>query len=174
MILEFDGVTPTLGKDVFITPDATVLGRCTLGDEVNVWHGAVLRGDEGTITVGARTNIQDLSVVHVTSEMFDTRIGSDVTVGHRAILHGCTIGNHVLVGMGAIVLDGADVGDFCLIGAGALVPPGMKVPPGHVVLGTPGKIVRELREQERQMILASAPHYVELAARHRKTTRGVR
>lgn len=167
MILPFEKHSPTLGKNVFVPEQATVIGRVTLADEVNIWYGAVLRGDVGNIVVGERTNIQDLSVVHVTNEVFHTTIGKNVTVGHRAILHGCTVGNNVLVGMGSIILDGAQIGDWCLIGAGALVPPNMIVPPGSVVLGSPGKVVRALRDQERQMIEASAPHYVELAARHR-------
>jgi carbonic anhydrase/acetyltransferase-like protein (isoleucine patch superfamily) len=166
MLVAYEGSTPRLGKNVFVAQTATVLGRVTLGDEASVWYGCVVRGDVGTITIGARTNIQDLTVIHVTTNKFDTRLGDDVVVGHRVVLHGCTIGNRVLVGMGAIVMDGAEIGDGSLIGAGALVTPGTKVPPGSLVLGSPAKVVRALTEKERQGITENAAHYVELAAKH--------
>ncbi len=170
MIHSFEGVLPVLGKEAFVADGATVLGRVHLGEGASVWYGSVLRGDVGRIDVGARTNVQDLSVVHVTTGTFDTSIGNDVTVGHRVILHGCKVGDRVLVGMGAILLDGVEVADDCLIAAGGLLTPGTKIPPGSVVMGSPGKVVRPLREQERQLIAASALHYVELAARHRQGT----
>jgi carbonic anhydrase/acetyltransferase-like protein (isoleucine patch superfamily) len=168
MIVTFEGVVPVLGAGAWVAPTATVLGKVELGADTSIWYGSVLRGDVGRITVGARTNLQDLTVVHVTTDEFDTHLGDDVTVGHRAILHGCTVGNGVLVGMGAILLDGVEVGDGCLIGAGALVPPGMRIPAGSLVKGAPAKVARPLTSLERQGLLEQAAHYVELAARHRQ------
>lgn len=166
MILEYQGVAPRLGRDVFVADGATVLGRVGLGDGASVWYGCVLRGDVGSIEVGARTNVQDLSVVHVTGGKFDTRIGADVTVGHRAILHGCTVEDLVLVGMGAILLDGVHVERECLIGAGAVVTPGTRIPRGSLALGSPARVVRALRSEELQQIRDSGAHYVALARTH--------
>lgn len=167
MIVTFEDAAPELARDVFVAPTATVLGRVRLGAGASVWYGAVLRGDVGSITVGARTNIQDLTVVHVTTARFDTTLGADVTVGHRAILHGCTIGDRVLVGMGAIVLDGAEIGEECIVGAGAIVTPGTKVPAGSLLVGAPARVARELRDDERRGLAEQAQRYLELAARHR-------
>ncbi len=166
MIIGYEGSEPRLGRDVFVAPNATVLGQVTLGDQSSVWYGTVLRGDVGTIEIGPRTNIQDICVVHVTSEKWSTRIGADVVVGHRVVLHGCTIGDHVLVGMGAVVMDGAEVGDYALIGAGALVVPGTKIPSGAMALGAPAKVVRQLTAAEKKQIEENAAHYVELARAH--------
>jgi carbonic anhydrase/acetyltransferase-like protein (isoleucine patch superfamily) len=116
--------------------------------------------------VGSRTNIQDLSVVHVTTDTADAHIGSDVTIGHRAILHGCTIADHVLVGMGAIILDHAEIGDFCIVGAGAVVPPGKRILAGSLVLGSPARVLRAVTDAERALIEQSARRYVDLAAAH--------
>ena len=166
MILTYEGVTPALGRDVFVAPNATVLGRVTLGAQASVWYGAVVRGDVGVITIGARTNIQDLCVVHVSTNEFDTHLGADVVVGHRVVLHGCRVADHALIGNGAVVLDGAEIGEWCLIGAGALVTPGTKIPPGSMALGSPAKVIRPLTEKERDRIRWNALHYVELAAKH--------
>jgi carbonic anhydrase/acetyltransferase-like protein (isoleucine patch superfamily) len=168
MIAPFEGHAPELGPGAFVAEGASVLGQVTLGADASVWYGSVLRGDVGTIVIGPRSNIQDLSVVHVTTGAHDAFIGADVTVGHRVIVHGCRVGDRVLVGMGAILLDGVEVGDDCFIAAGALLTPGTKVPPGSMVMGAPGKVVRPLRDQERQLIAISATHYVELADRHRR------
>ncbi len=169
MIKSFEGASPVLAPGAWVAENATVLGQVVLEADVSIWYGSVVRGDVGKISIGARTNIQDLSVVHITGGFMDTVIGSDVTVGHRAILHGCTVADHVLVGMGAILLDGVTVGEYSLIGAGAVLPPGMQVPPHSVVMGAPGKVVRALRDHERQIIDESAPHYVELARRHARS-----
>jgi carbonic anhydrase/acetyltransferase-like protein (isoleucine patch superfamily) len=166
-VLAFDGVSPTLGRDVFLAPSATVHGKVVLGDEANVWFGAVLRGDVGSITVGQRTNIQDLTMVHMTGGVSDTRIGDDVTVGHGAVLHGCEIGHRCLVGMGSILLDNVVVGDECVIGAGALLPQRMVVPPRSLVLGSPARIVRPVKDTELRMGLDGARVYLELAAKYR-------
>lgn len=166
-IVTFAGVSPTLGPDVFIADTARVIGRVTLGAGTSVWFGTVVRGDVHDITVGARTNLQDLTLVHVTTGRYATAIGDDVTVGHRAVLHGCRIGNRVLVGMGAIVMDGATVGDEAMVGAGALVTPGTVIPPGMLALGSPAKVVRPLKPEELTLVRHSAPHYFELARIYR-------
>ncbi len=157
------GVTPTLGKDVWIAPNATVIGDVVIGDESSVWFGAVIRGDVFPIRIGARTNIQDNAVVHVTNGKASTTIGDDVTVGHLALVHGCTIGSRCLVGMGSIVLDNAIVEDECFIAAGALVPPSMRVPSRSLVVGRPGRIVRKLEEADLAEIRNAGALYVQYA-----------
>jgi carbonic anhydrase/acetyltransferase-like protein (isoleucine patch superfamily) len=167
VIIPFEGKTPSLANDVFVADTATVLGDVRLGEQASVWHGCVLRGDVGAIEVGARTNIQDLTVIHVTGGKFDTTVGADVTVGHRCMLHGCAIGDLVLVGMGAILLDGSVIERECLIGAGALVTPGMRIAEGSLAIGSPARVMRQLTDEEREHLRSSAAAYVELAARHR-------
>ncbi len=149
----------------FLAPNITLYGDISLGADTSVWYGAVIRADKDTISIGERSNIQDNCVVH-TSAGHPIRVGTDVSVGHGAILHGCTIGNQVLVGMGAIVLNGAEIGDGCIIGAGALVSEGKKIPPRSLVIGLPGKIVREVSDEDLQGVLQNATSYVELARRH--------
>lgn len=163
----FRGVTPRVDPSCFVEDSAQVVGDVELGEDSSVWFNAVLRGDVNPIRIGKRTNIQDITMVHVTTELHATHVGDDVTVGHRVILHGCVVGNRVLVGMGAILMDGVEVGDECIIGAGALLTPGTKVPPGSLVVGSPGKVKRPITEEERQFLLLSAQHYVQLAAEHR-------
>ena len=156
------------GGALFVAANATVTGDVTLGRDVGIWFGAVVRADKDRIVIGDRSNIQDNCVVH-TSKGFPVTIGTDVSVGHGAILHGCTIGNRVLVGMGAIVLNGAAVGDGSVIGAGSVVTEGMKVPERSVVVGVPGKVIKPASDGQQQHILANAASYVELAgeyARH--------
>jgi len=159
-------VTPQLGEDTFIAEGAKVIGDVTLGDEASVWYNCVLRGDVEPITIGARTNIQDLTMIHATEDEHATTLGEDVTVGHRAILHGCRVDDRSLIGMGAIVLDGVHVESNCLVGAGALLTPGTHVPEGSVALGSPASIVRGVSEQEREMFETRALHYSELAENH--------
>lgn len=171
MIASFEEYVPTIADSAFIAPSADVMGRVTLGEDSSVWYGCVLRGDVATITIGARTNIQDLSVVHVTGGVFDTIIGDDVTVGHRAILHGCSIAHHVLVGMGAVITDGAILEPYCMVGAGAVVSPNTRIPEGFLALGVPAKVVRPITEMERAQIDASAQAYAALARSHRDTVR---
>jgi gamma-carbonic anhydrase len=166
-VLSFEGNSPSLGRDVFLAPNATVIGKVVIGDESNVWFSAVLRGDVGSITIGRRTNIQDLAMVHMTGDVSDTRIGDDVTVGHGAIVHGCDIGHRCLVGMGSILLDNVVVGDECVIGAGALLPQRMVVPTGSLVFGSPARIVRPATDAERRLGLQGAQTYLELARKYR-------
>lgn len=156
------------GVALFQAGNATVTGAVTMGTDVGIWFGAVVRADKDRIVIGDRSNIQDNCVVH-TSRGYPVHIGSDVSVGHGAILHGCTIGNRVLVGMGAIVLNGAKIGEGSVIGAGAVVKEGMEVPERSVVVGVPGKVVKQASDEQQQHILNNAASYVELAgeyARH--------
>ncbi|MCX5496933.1 gamma carbonic anhydrase family protein [Kaistia dalseonensis] len=156
-----DGVMPDVppADRFWIAPDAHVIGKVTLGDEVGVWFGAVLRGDNERITIGARTNIQEHAMLH-TDMGFLLTLGEGCTIGHRAILHGCTIGANSLVGMGAIVLNGAKIGANCLVGAGALVPEGRDIPDGSLVVGMPGKAIRTLEPAQIERLRQSALNYV--------------
>ncbi len=158
--------SPQPGRDTFVAPGAKVIGDVALGDEASVWYNAVLRGDVCPIEIGDRTNIQDLSVIHVTSGEYATHVGDEVTVGHRAILHGCTVEDRALIGMGATLLDGVTVGEYAMVGADALLTPGTKVPPGTVALGSPAEIVRDVTDEERRTFEERADHYAELARNH--------
>ena len=142
----------------YIAPNATVVGDVILGENVNIWYGAVLRGDSGTITLGEGTNVQDNAVIHE-----QTTLGKLCTVGHGAILHGCTVGDGCLIGMGAIVLDGAVLGDGCIVGAGALVTGKIQAEPGSMLLGNPAKVVKPVTEDQRRHSLENARHYIQLA-----------
>jgi len=164
MIKQFERIKPKLGRDVYISESAAVIGDVILGNEVNIWFGAVLRGDMHYIKVGSRSNIQDNAVVHVTTAVSPTTIGANVTVGHGAIIHGCTIGDDCLIGMGAILMDDAVIGAGSLIGAGALIPPNMIIPKNSLVVGSPGKVVREVKAVEKEMILERPQEYIDLAA----------
>jgi carbonic anhydrase/acetyltransferase-like protein (isoleucine patch superfamily) len=158
---------PRLDPSAIVLEGATVIGRVTIGPQSSVWFGAVVRGDVEDVTIGARTNLQDRAVIHVTTDRFATRVGDEVTIGHAAVLHGCTVGDRVLIGIGAIVLDGAEIGADSMIGAGALVTPGTKVPPGHLALGSPARVKRPLEPAELEHLKRSAANYVALAARYR-------
>ena len=161
-IYELDGVRPTVpaGNAWWAAPDAAVIGKVRLAEGVGIWFGAVLRGDNEEIAIGARTNIQDLCVIH-TDMGFPATIGADCTIGHRAILHGCIIGDNTLIGMGAIVLNGAKIGNNCLVAAHALIPEGKAIPDGSLVIGVPGKVVRALTVEEIARNRVSAGHYAE-------------
>ena len=150
-------------EDVLICDGACVVGDVTLGRGVSVWYNAVIRGDKGPIVIGENTNVQDGVVMHN-----KTTVGRGCTLGHNAIVHGCTIGDNVLVGMGAVVLDGARIGDDCLIGAGALVTGKMEAPAGSMILGSPAKVVRKLTEEEIEDIRESMREYLELAEKCRR------
>ena len=165
-VYELDGVKPVLPGDrtYWIAPTATVIGNVTIGRNVGIWFGAIVRGDNEPIVIGEGTNLQEYAIVH-TDPGFPASIGKGCTIGHRAILHGCTIGDNSLVGMGAIILNGARIGRNCLIGAGALVTEGKEVPDNSLVLGSPGKVVGELDEEAILKLTASAEHYVRNAKR---------
>nr|BAT29820.1 transferase [Aureimonas sp. AU22] len=161
-----DDLAPTLpdGASVFIAPGAHVIGDVTLGSEVGVWFGAVIRGDVARITVGARTNIQDGAILHA-DPGFPLEIGEGCTIGHRAVVHGCTLGDNTLVGMGATILNGARVGANCLVGAGALVTEGKAFPDGSLIVGAPARVVRPLDEAAIEGLRQSAARYVANARR---------
>ncbi len=161
--------TPGEGR-FWIAPDAQVVGHVILAEDVGIWFGAAIRGDNEPIRIGARSNIQEGAVLH--SDMgFPLTIGANVTIGHRAILHGCTIGDGALIGMGATVMNGARIGAGSIIGAGALVTEGKEIPEGSLVMGAPAKVIRALDAETRQRLLGSAAHYVENALRFAKGLR---
>jgi carbonic anhydrase/acetyltransferase-like protein (isoleucine patch superfamily) len=167
VIRAFGGKTPQLGEEAWVAEGATVIGDVILGPRANIWYGAVLRGDVEKIRIGADSNVQDLSVVHVDSSGYATVVGDGVTVGHRVVLHGCRIGNGALIGIGSIVMNGAEIGEGALIGAGCLVPPGAKIPAGVLAVGSPARVKRPLTGEEKQRLRESAVHYVQLAREHR-------
>jgi len=167
MILKFKDWTPKLGPNAWIAEGSSVIGRVTMGEDSAVWFGCVVRGDVHHITIGDRTNIQDLSMVHVThhkkADMLDghpTVIGNDVTVGHRVMLHGCTIEDACLIGMSATILDGAVIGKESIVGADSLVTKNKVFPPRSLIMGSPAKVVRELTDEEVAELYASAERYV--------------
>ncbi len=168
----FQGIAPVIGEQVLIDPSAVVLGDVELGDDVSVWPQAAVRGDMHRIRVGARTSIQDGAILHITHagpfnpDGWPLTIGEDVTIGHAAVLHGCTVGNRVLVGMGAIVMDGAVVEDEVVIAAGALVTPGKVLRSGYLYAGSPARELRELSDKERDFFTYSAQNYVKLKEQH--------
>jgi len=155
------GFTPILSPTTWVHRSAVVTGEVELADHVSIWPTAVLRGDQGAISIGARSNIQDGSVVHNTGDLSTTRVGEQVTVGHRAILHGCIVGSNCLVGMGAIILDNAQIGDWSMIGAGALVTARTVIPPGSLVLGSPARVIKPLSDKQREWITHSWSVYYE-------------
>jgi carbonic anhydrase/acetyltransferase-like protein (isoleucine patch superfamily) len=167
MIRTFQGITPRLHPSVFIADSAQIIGDVEIGEDSSVWFNTVLRGDVNRIRVGRRTNIQDLTMLHVHKDRFPCTVGDDVTVGHHAVVHGCTVGNRVLVGIGAVILDGVVIEDDCFIAAGALLTPGTHVASGSMVMGAPGKVKRPLTADERAGLLASASAYVLNARAHR-------
>jgi len=161
-ILDHAGVSPMIHPSAFIAEGAVVIGNVTIACDASIWFQSVLRGDINAITVGERSNIQDGSVFHVTHELA-VSLGNDVTVGHRAIVHGCSVGDGSLIGMGAVVLDRAKVGKHSLVAAGAVVKEGFVVPDGILVGGVPARVLRPLTDEEQRQILESAAHYVEYA-----------
>lgn len=167
MIYALEGVAPEINTEAWVAPDANVVGRVVLEAGVSVWFGATMRGDNEPIHVGRGSNVQENCVFH-TDMGFPLRVGADCTIGHKAMLHGCNIGDGSLIGMGATVLNGARVGAGCLIGAGALITEGKEIPDGSLVMGMPGKVVRQLDGMARAELLASAAHYREQMTRFRK------
>ena len=172
MIYALDDLIPELAEGAWVAPDANVIGRVRLGAGASVWFGAVLRGDNEWITVGAGSNIQEASVLH-TDMGYPLSIGRDCTIGHNVILHGCTIGDESLIGMGAVVLNGARIGRNCLIGAGALVTEGKEIPDGSLVMGSPGRVVRELDAEAIGKLKGSALGYQANARRFASGLRAI-
>jgi carbonic anhydrase/acetyltransferase-like protein (isoleucine patch superfamily) len=166
MIIDLPDRRPEIADDAWIAASATVVGSVIIGPEVGVWYGAVLRGDEAEIEIGAGSNVQDNCVFH-TDPGRRLVLGRDVTVGHGAIVHGAVVGDGVLIGMGAVLMNGCRIGAGSMIGSGAVVSEGVEIPPGSLVLGVPGKVRRETTEEERAFMLDGARGYVERARRHR-------
>ncbi len=160
MIYTYKDIAPKLPKSVFVAPNAAIIGDVEIGEDSSVWFNSVIRGDVHQIRIGERANIQDGSVLHVTYQKWALEIGNNVTVGHGAILHGCTINSNCLISMGARVLDGAQVGEFSLVAAGSLVLQGYKVPSNSLVAGVPAIVKRTLTQEEIEQIKASAERYV--------------
>jgi carbonic anhydrase/acetyltransferase-like protein (isoleucine patch superfamily) len=163
VIRTYQGIKPTIPDSCFIEDTAVVIGDVVMGENCSVWFHAVIRGDVNSIRIGDRTNVQDLSMLHVTHDIHPLSIGHDVTVGHNVVLHGCTIKDRVLVGMGAIIMDGAVIGEDSVVGAGALVVEGTVVPPKSVILGSPARIRRSVTDEELAWIKESAENYVRYA-----------
>lgn len=172
MIIPYRGIWPKIHETAFVAPSADIVGDVVIGSHSSIWFQVVVRGDVNWIRIGERTNIQDHSMLHVTRRKSPLTIGNEVTCGHRVTLHGCTVGNRVLLGMGCIVLDDAVIGDDCIIGAGALVTKGAQIPSGSLVMGVPGKVVRELKEEERKFLTESAENYVNDAIEYYSYVRG--
>ena len=163
---------PILNNPGFIAPDASIIGSVIIGDEASVWFNAVIRGDVEAITIGAQSNIQDGSVLHA-DPGFPLTVGKGVTVGHKVMLHGCTIDDYSLIGINAVILNGAKIGKHCLIGANALVTEGMEVPDGSVVMGSPGKVKGSLTEEQRAGLQYGAEHYVSNGHRFSELLRAI-
>ena len=166
MIRTFQGIKPTIPKSCFIEETAVVIGDVVMGEQCSVWFNAVIRGDVHYIRIGERTNIQDVCMLHVTHDTHPLVIGNDVTIGHNVVLHGCTIHDRVLVGMGAIIMDGAVIGADSVVGAGSLVVEDTVVPPKSLILGSPAKVKRSVTEKELAWIKESAENYVKYAGQY--------
>lgn len=168
MLRTFQGVTPRVADSAFIDETAVIIGDVAIGDDSSVWFHTVVRGDVHVIRIGDRTNIQDLSMLHVSHDTYSLEIGNDVTVGHHVVLHGCTVSDRVLIGMGAIIMDGVVIGEDCVVGAGALVTARTIVPPKSLILGAPAKVARAVTDAELAWIRESAQNYVRYARCYRE------
>jgi carbonic anhydrase/acetyltransferase-like protein (isoleucine patch superfamily) len=178
MFIEFCGKKPAVPDSCFVAGSAELVGDITLGENVNIWYGTILRADINSISVGDNTNIQDGSVVHVDRGSGKTgsgtvKIGNNVTIGHRAVIHACEIGDNCLIGMGAIVLSGAVIGTGSILAAGAVVKENEKIPPGSLVAGVPAKVKGEVSSEWSQRIIDSAKNYVALGQQHKNSTRAL-
>ena len=172
MKFSLDNGTPQCGENVYVAYSATVVGDVVLGDNVGVWFGAVLRGDNERITIGSGTNIQDCCVMH-TDPGCPLNVGSNVTVGHKAMLHGCTVGNGSLIGINAVVLNNATIGENCLIGANALVADGKVIPDNSLVVGSPGRVIRQLKDKEIDMFRQFNESYISKISRYKTSFKAI-
>ena len=166
MIYQLGNQIPEVAADAYVAPSADVIGSVILHSESSVWFGAVLRGDNDLITIGARSNVQDNTVIHVDKNV-PTTIGQDVSIGHSVVIHGCTIRDRALIGNGAVILDFAEIGEDCLVGAGALVTPGKHFPPRSLIVGSPARVVRELSDDEIRQLSDNVDSYRQKARRYR-------
>lgn len=169
MILTYRGVRPTIDETAFIAPNATIIGDVEIGAETGIWFGCVIRGDVHEIRIGSRTNIQDLTMVHVAKGKFGTYIGDDVTIGHSAVIHACTLEDRSFVGMSATVMDGCVIEQGAMLGAGALLAPGKRIPAGELWAGVPARKVRDLTQEEIEFFKVSADRYADLGQEYRVT-----
>ncbi|NMA87490.1 MAG: gamma carbonic anhydrase family protein [Tissierellia bacterium] len=165
MIKNLKNIKPNIHKNSFIAEDAAVIGDVSIGEGTSIWYSAVVRGDIESITIGKYSNIQDNCTVH-TETNIPTKIGDYTVVGHNAIVHGCTVGDNCLIGMGSVILNNAVIGDNCIIGAGTVVTEGKEIPPSSLVIGIPGKVVRQVTEEEIRAVKANAIRYNELYKKH--------
>jgi len=168
MILSFNDKSPIIPKSCYISESSDLIGDVTLGEDVSIWFGTVIRGDMHSIYIGNGTNIQDNSTIHVTTNVSKTSIGDNVTIGHNAIIHGSTIEDQCLIGMGSILMDNAYIGQGSIIGAGSLIPPDTIIPPQSLVIGVPGKIIRKTNSTEIKMIIDRAKDYVKVSKKYQK------
>jgi carbonic anhydrase/acetyltransferase-like protein (isoleucine patch superfamily) len=166
LIRSHRGYTPKIATSAYVDPQAVVIGEVVIGEDSSIWPCAVVRGDCGSIRIGARTSIQDGCVLHVQQDEFDLSVGDNVTVGHGVMLHGCTVESDCLIGIGSILLNGSKVGSGSIIAAGTLLPPGAEIPPGSMVMGSPGKVRRPVTEAERKHIAVAAEHYIRFKELH--------
>jgi carbonic anhydrase/acetyltransferase-like protein (isoleucine patch superfamily) len=167
IIRAFKGIEPKIAKSAFIAEDAVITGDVEIAEDASIWYGCVLRGDVGPIRIGARSNIQDLSMIHTTGGLSSSIIGQDVTVGHRVVIHGARVQDGALIGMGAILLDNCNIGEEALVAAGAVVPIEMEVPARHLARGIPAKVVRELEKVQYEQGRKTARKYLDLASHYR-------
>ena len=174
MIYPYRGKWPVLHETAFVAPSTDVVGEVEIGADSSIWFQCVVRGDVNWIKIGTRTNIQDHSMLHVDRKGFPLTLGNEITVGHRVMLHGCTIGDRCLIGMGAIIMNGATIGEECIIGAGALVTEGAVIPPRSLVIGQPGRVKRPLHEKEIAYLAKSAENYVGDSREYRAIIPGAR
>lgn len=170
MIIKLENHSPIIDESAWVADNAAVIGEVEMGENSSVWYSASVRADEGPIKIGKNSNIQDNTVIHVTPG-YPVTVGDNTTVGHNVILHGCTVGENVVIGMGAIILNGAKIGDNVIIGAGALVTEGKEIPSNSLAFGSPAKVMRELKPEEVESNKKNTMEYVELAKRHKKSVR---
>lgn len=169
-ILPFKNILPKIDPTVFIAEGAHIIGDVEIEKNCSVWFNTVIRGDVNFIRIGERTNVQDNTVIHVTHKKYPTIIKSNVTIGHSAVIHACTINDFCLIGMNATILDNSTIGAYSLVGAGALVPPNAKIPEGVLVAGVPAKIIRNLTNEEKEMLIQSAQNYINYVAEYRSNS----
>jgi carbonic anhydrase/acetyltransferase-like protein (isoleucine patch superfamily) len=167
MIIPFKGISPVVHESVFVAPGAYLIGDVRIGKDSSVWFNAVLRGDDGPIIIGERCSIQDNSTIHL-SEGFPVEIADDVTIGHNVIMHGCKVGKRCIIGMGSTLLDNVEIGEDCIIGANTLLAGGINIPPRSLVLGSPGRVVREVTEKDLALLQMSSEHYVQKGKEYRE------
>ncbi len=160
MIYQFKDKSPEIASSAFIAPSAEIIGDVKIGEDTSIWFQTLVRGDVNYIRIGSRCNIQDMCLIHVARDQFPVNIGNNVSLGHRVTIHGCTLHDNSFVGMCATLMDDVELGEYAFVGAGTLITPGKKIPPGVLVMGSPGKIVRDINEKEREIIERTANNYV--------------